>query len=230
MKKNTTLCDENTCFMCKNCLKEWHPAISARKINRKINKGEIIFREGDPIEGIYFVYSGKVKVYKMWDNEKELIMRFAEKGSIFGHRGIGKELRYPISASALEPSVICYVDMAFFESTLRVNTEFTFQLINFFAFELRRSEQRMRDLAHMPVKGRVADALIKLKDQFGVNESGFINIRLSRQDLASYAGATYESVFRMINELVNEKMIAVSGKDIAIIDPEALATLVYQGA
>ncbi|WP_107827149.1 Crp/Fnr family transcriptional regulator [Mucilaginibacter yixingensis] len=212
--------------MCKNCLEEWRPAICGNKINIKLKKGEVLFKEGDPVTGIYFVYNGNIKVTKQWDADKELILRFARDGAILGHRGIGSNLNYPISAIALEPAVVCYVDMKFFESTLRVNSELTFQLVNFFASELRTAERRMRDLAHMPVKGRVADALLKLRDQFGVTADGFINIVLSRQDLASFAGATYETVFRVINELVNDRMIAVAGKSIAIINADALAALV----
>ena len=224
-RKNAPLCDTKTCFMCQNCMEEWHPAICANKINIKLKKGEVLFREGDPVEGIYFVFSGVIKVYKQWDDDKELIIRFAENGAILGHRGIGAHLNYPISAEALEPSVVCYVSMKFFESTLKVNGELTYQLVNFFASELRKSERRMRDLAHMTVKGRVAGALIKLQKQFGTTPDGFINITLSRQDLASFAGATYETVFRVINELVLEKSIRLSGKNIAIINPDALAAL-----
>jgi CRP-like cAMP-binding protein len=226
MKKNITLCDAQTCFMCQNCLEEWRPAICANKTNLKLKKGELLFKEGDPVNGIYFVYSGTIKVYKQWDADKELIIRFAKDGAIVGHRGMGADTSYPISAEALEPSVICYVDMKFFESTLRVNSELTYQLVNFFASELRISERRMRDLAHMPVKGRVADALIKLQQQFGITPEGFINITLSRQDLASYAGATYETVFRVINELVAEQAITLLGKSISIANPEALNQLI----
>lgn len=225
MKKNNLICDTKTCFMCQNCMEEWHPAICANKTNIKLKKGEVLFKEGDPVEGIYFVYSGNLKVYKQWDDDKELIIRFAKDGAILGHRGIGPNLNYPISASALEPSVVCYVSMKFFESTLKVNGELTYQLVNFFASELRKSERRMRDLAHMPVKGRVAGALIKLQKQFGTTSDGFINISLSRQDLASFAGATYETVFRVINELVAEKSIRLSGKSIAIENFDALSGL-----
>ncbi|MBE9668379.1 Crp/Fnr family transcriptional regulator [Mucilaginibacter boryungensis] len=215
--------------MCKYCIEEWHPAICANKINIKLKKGDILFKEGEPVEGIYFVYSGNIKVYKQWDNDKELIIRFAENGAILGHRGIGPNLNYPISAAALEPSVVCYISMKFFESTLKVNGELTYQLVNFFASELRKSERRMRDLAHMPVKGRVAGALIKLQKQFGTTPDGFINIVLSRQDLASFAGATYETVFRVINEMVQEQNIRLSGKSIAIVNQDALAALRQQG-
>lgn len=226
MKKNNLLCDVQTCFMCQYCLEEWRPAICANKTNLKLKKGEVLFKEGDKVNGIYFVYSGNIKVYKQWDADKELIIRFAKDGAILGHRGIGADTDYPISAEALEPSVVCYVDMKFFESTLRVNSELTYQLVNFFASELRVTERRMRNLAHMPVKGRVADALLKLQHQFGLTADGFINIALSRQDLASFAGATYETVFRVINELVSEQAISLSGKSIAVTNHDALNQLI----
>jgi CRP-like cAMP-binding protein len=225
MKKKQSICDTETCFLCKNCLNEWKPAIAAQKTNFRVKKGEVIFKEGDPVTGIYFVFSGSVKVYKKWDDEKELIIRFAREGAVFGHRALGKNNTYPISAAAIEPSVICYFDMEFFEATLKVNTNFTYQLLMFFADELRESERRMRNLAHMPVKRRVAESLLALKNQFGVTKEGFIDVDLSRQDLASYAGATYETVFRMINELVNDKLISLSGKSIRIADEEALLEL-----
>lgn len=226
MKKNLTICDTNSCFLCKSCLPEWHPAIAASKKNFKVKKGQVIFHEGDSVAGIYFVYAGNVKVYKKWDEDKELIIRFAKKGAIFGHRGMGKNLTYPVSAAALEDGVVCYLDMDFFEATLKVNSFFTYELLMFFADELKESERKMRNLAHMPVKGRVAEALIALEKQFGKTENGFISIDLSRQDLASYAGATYETVFRMMNELIQESLIKVAGKSIAIINHEGLSRLI----
>ena len=225
MKKSQNICDNKSCFLCKNSLKEWLLAVAAHKTNFKVKKGEVIFKEGDPVTGIYFVNSGKVKVYKKWDKDKELIVRFAKEGSLFGHRGLGKGGNYPISASALEPTVVCYVDIAFFEASLKVNPDFTYELLMFLTEELKQSERKMRNLAHMPVKGRVAEALISLQNQFGTTADGFINIDLSRQDLASYAGATYETVFRMMNELVSEKLISLSGKSIRLVNRDELLKL-----
>ena len=93
----------------------------------------------------------------------------------------------------------------------------------FFAGELQESEKNMRNLAHMPVKGRIAQALLLLKEKFGVNEENFLNITLSRQDIASFAGTTYETVFRILNEFFQENIIATEGKDIAILNEEKLA-------
>jgi CRP-like cAMP-binding protein len=227
MKKIALIDNETNCFLCNNCLKQWIPAILSQKKNFKFKKGETIFKEGDPVTGIYFVNTGIVKVHKRWGEEKELIVRFANEGTILGHRGLGgSDATYPISATALGPGIVGYVDMDFFETTLTTNNEFTQKLMLLFAGELRESEKKMRNQTHMPVKGRVAEALITLKNQFGLTEKGFINIELSRQDLASFVGANYETVFRMINELVQEKLLILSGKSIAISSDEALLKLI----
>jgi CRP/FNR family transcriptional regulator len=225
MKKNKTGCDLESCFLCKRCLPEWIPAVGARKKNFHFKKGEQIFKEGDKVEGIYFVYNGKVKIHKKWGVEKELILRFALKGDIFGHRGLGHDNFYPISATALEPVDTCFIDLDFFRSTLKVNYTFIHELLLFFADELQESEKKMRNLAHMQVKGRIAQALLALKDKFGASPEGYINILLSRQDLASYAGTTYETVFRIINDLAQDQLILCEGKNIAILDADKLLNL-----
>lgn len=218
MKKNKQGCDLKSCFLCKNCMPEWLDAIGIHRKSFHFKKGEEIFREGDPVKGVFFVYQGKVKVHKKWGTEKELIIRFAGPGDIFGHRGLGKNYIYPISATAIEPVNSCMIDLAFFEKTLKVNDDLMHRLLYFFADELQESERKMRDLAHMQVKGRIAQALLALKKKFGSTAEGAIAILLSRQDLASFAGTTYETVFRIVGELSREGIIALEGKNILILD------------
>lgn len=225
MKNNKPGCDLHTCMLCRLCLKDWLPAVEANRANLLIKKGQHIFSEGDPVEGVYFVYSGAVKVHKRWDKEKELIIRFAQKGDILGHTGMGDEAIYPVTATALEPTIVCYISMGFFESTLNVNNRLTYKLMRFFANELQESEKRMRNLVHMPVKGRIAQAFIALKNQFGVTGEGFINVELTRQDLSSFAGASYETLFKVIHEFTDDNLIDVSGKNIRIINEEGLKEL-----
>jgi CRP-like cAMP-binding protein len=226
MIKKPNLCDLNTCFLCTACLSDWKPAVETNKQNLHIKKGQEIFREGDPVTGIYFVYEGHVKVHKKWDDEKELIIRFAKKGDILGHLGLEGNNIYPVSATALETATVCYLPMDFFESSLNINNGFAIKLMRFFASELQNSEKRMRNLAHMSVKGRVAQAIITLKNQFGLNAEGFIDIELARQDLASFSGAAYESLFRTINDLVADNIIAIAGKSMSIKNEEKLVQLI----
>ena len=225
MKKNKKECDLKSCFLCKLCLREWLPAIEANKKTLHFKKGELIFKEGDEVKGIYFVFNGTVKVHTKWGKEKELIIRFAKNGDIIGHRGLGDEIIYPVSGTALEAVTVCFIPLDFFMSSLKVNYDFMYQLMLFFAAELKQSERKMRNLAHMPVKGRIAQALILLKNKFGIIENGHINILLSRQDIASYAGTTYETVFRIMADLIEQDIITVDGKKITITNENALQLL-----
>ncbi len=223
MKKNKTGCDPHSCFLCRQCSKEWLPALDAHRRTFHVAKGEMLFKETDVITGIWFIYRGRFKVHKQWGNDKELIVRLARDGDIVGHRGMGGDNLYPISATALEASDVCFVDLDFFLATLKVNPQFMFELMMFFASELKESEKRMRNLAHMPVIGRVASSLLSLRDKFGTDEMGNINMNLSRQDLASYTGTTYETIFRILNELAASNAIHLNGKNISIADEGKLA-------
>ena len=218
MKRNKHGCDLKSCFLCRLCSKEWLPAVDAHRQSFHVNKGELLFTEGSEVTGIYFIYKGTFKVHKKWTDDKELIVRLAKSGAILGHRGLGNDTIYPASATALEPGEVCFIDMGFFQSTLKVNPQFLYELMMFFAGELKESEKKMRNLAHMPVIGRIAQALLSIQSNFGTTPEGYLDINLSRQDLASYTGTTYESVFRLMNELVQEGSITLSGKNICIID------------
>jgi CRP/FNR family transcriptional regulator len=177
----------------------------------------LIFTEGEEVKGMYFIYDGIAKVHKKWGDDKELIVRFAKQGDIIGHRGLGNDVIYPVSGTALEPLTACFIDLEFFKSSLKVNHELTYQLMLFFAEELQVSEKKMRDMAHMPVRDRVIESLQKIEQKFGTNEEGFANLTITKQDIANFAGTTFETVFRVMNELVADKMIKVSGKTFGFI-------------
>ncbi|MBL7697763.1 MAG: Crp/Fnr family transcriptional regulator [Chitinophagaceae bacterium] len=221
MKQLNAGCNTDICQMCRNCSTHWLPAIQSNRKNFIFKKNALLFREGEEMKGIFFVHSGLVKVHKRWGEEKELIVRFARDGDIVGHRGIGKDQVFPVSATAIETTTVCYVELDFFLSTLRVNPEYLFRLMMFYAAELKESEKFMGNLAHMPVKGRIAHALVSLEEKFGQDSEGRINITLSRQDLASYIGTTYETLFRMLTEMAAEGLLRIN-KRISIVDKDTL--------
>lgn len=221
-------CDLKSCTLCLSCNKEWLPAIDANRKVFHLKKGELLFKEGDEVRGMFFIHSGLIKVHKRWDEEKEMILRFANKGAIVGHRGLGSDTVYPVSGTALASTEVCFIGMDFFTATLKVNPHYMYKLLMFFASELKESEKRMRNLAHMSTKGRIAYALITLQEKFGKDENGYLNIVLSRQDLASYTGTTYETLFKMMNEFSTENILRFSEKKIEIMNAKKLA-LVIEG-
>ncbi|WP_316810131.1 Crp/Fnr family transcriptional regulator [Pedobacter heparinus] len=226
MKECGNVCDLKSCFLCQLCLPEWLPAIAVQKRNYEVKKGAQLFKEGDAVKGIYFIYKGSFKVHKRWDQEKELIIRFARPGDIIGHMGLGKQPLYPVSATALEPAVVCYLDMDFFEASLKVNTGLTYQLMRFFANELQDSQRSMRDLAHMSVKARIAQAFVSLKQQFGLDENGFIQLEISRQDISSFAGTTYETLFKVLNDFSKQDIVMLTGRKIQVINESKLQEII----
>jgi CRP/FNR family transcriptional regulator, polysaccharide utilization system transcription regulator len=224
MKKMPACCDMASCTLCRDSPDGWLTLIERQKENRVIRKGECIFEEGQTVRGIYFVYAGIVKVHKPWGHEKQLILHFARKGDMIGYRGLGNKT-YPVTATAMETALVCFIPLDFFESCLKVNQPLTYQLLKFYTNELEVAEKRMSDLVHMGVRGRVAATLIMLKNQFGHGKDGFINLTLTRQDMASYAGTTYETVFRVVSAMAREKLVKVSGKAIGILNEPALTAL-----
>ena len=159
-------------------------------------------------------------------DNKEIILRFAAQGDILGHRGLGGDDLYPISATALEDTSVCFITNQFLEASLKTNHELTYKLMHFYATELQKAEKRMRDLAHMEVKGRIADALLQIASLYGFNHDKFIATSITRQDISSYAGTTYETVFKFFTELTNNNIISTSGKNIKINKPDQLRKFV----
>ena len=219
-------CNLSSCFLCSHCLPEWKELVAVKKKTFRFRKGEMIFREGEPVNGIYFLYSGAVKVHKQWVDQKELIIRFTREGDILGHRGFGAGEMYPVSATALTESKACFISNNFLETTLKADHGFTYKLMQVYATELQKAETRMRNLALMDVKGRIAGTLLELKETFGVGKDKHISVPVTRQDIASYSGTIYETVFKFLKTLTAEKTVSATGKSIRIHNEKKLQSIV----
>lgn len=222
-------CGLDDCFLCQHCIPEWKELIAIKKSTFVVKKGKPIFQIGEKVEGIFFIYSGAAKIHAPWGDDKELIIRFATAGDIAGHRGLQPSTphqTYPISATALEDTTVCFIPNEFWEASLKANPSLTYTLMQFYAAELQKAEHRMRNLTHQEVKGRIADALLDISRTFGYNEDQFLAITLTRQDIASYAGTTYETVFKFFTELIEKKIITTEGKNIKINQPAMLAAYI----
>ncbi len=222
----TESCNLSNCFLCSNCLPEWKELLALKKKTVHFKKGELVFKEGEQVNGIYFLNAGAVKVHKQWVDQKELIIRFTKQGDILGHRGLVVGELYPVSATALVESEACFIDNSFLETILRIDHAFTYRLMQFYATELQIAEMRMRNLALMEVKGRIAETLLEIQAVFGTNAEGYISVAVTRQDIAAYAGTTYETVFKFLKILTLNKTIRADGKSIRVINQNRLKKIV----
>ena len=224
--EKTDPCPLDRCVLCRSCSPAWTGQIAASHQVFHYQKGQTIFSEGKELRGLYFIYCGAVKVHQSWGPGNEFILRFAVSGDVLGHRAQGSGAASPISATALERTTVCYLDNEFLETTIKANPSFVHSMMLLYAAELQNAEKRMRNLVHMSVKGRVSQALILLKNQFGINNNGHIGIELTRQDLASFSGAAYESLFRTINDLTDKNLISIAGKHITINNEARLLQMI----
>ena len=218
-------CDLSRCFLCRHCMPEWKVVTAQHKKTQLFKKGKALFTEGEAMRGVYFLYSGVVKIHAPWMDGRELILRFARGGEVAGYRGIGGGAVYPVSATALEDTVACFADNDFLELSLKANPSLTYTLMHLYATELQKAERRMREMTHREVKGRVAWALLDILEGSGMAADGTLALKLTRQDIAAYAGTTYETVFKLFAELTAAGVIKAAGKDIEVVLPERLAEL-----
>jgi CRP/FNR family transcriptional regulator len=227
-KKSCTKCDSTDCFINRFVSREWKKKVDAGRILLPFEKGESIFREGDPVSGIYFIYEGKVKVFNSGLKGKAQIVRFANSGDILGHRGFGKTHLYPIGAAALEPSTLCFVPTALFLQMLDHNHAMVIELLEFYADELRRAENKLRVITQLSVKQKMAEAIVTLSEIYGMSRSGttdFLNVQLSRQEYAEITGASLEEVIRTISQLRKEGIIRSEKKRIGIANWKKMKAL-----
>ncbi|KAB1069178.1 Crp/Fnr family transcriptional regulator [Tamlana haliotis] len=187
----------------------------------KCKKGQQFIMEGAPVNGLFFILNGTVKVFRTGINGREQIVRFAKEGEIIGHRGFGTEEYYSIGAIALEDTVLCYFSKEELQEALLENPQFAYNMMLFYANELNRSENKVKSISQMTVRERVIDTLLYLHRKFG-DLNGFLKLPLSRKEYADYAGTTEEQVIRIFSALKKEKLISAKGKKIAVTNIQLL--------
>ena len=189
--------------------------------------GEKIIRQNEPVKGLYFIKTGKVKVTKEKNNQA-FILRFASDNDVLGHRGLDEEKCYCISAECYTDTEVTFIPLNILTQVLKANAEFTYHFLLFFASELHHLEDR---ILTMQVPARIAEALILNYEVFGTKQSNpqELSFTIPRKDLAAYAQTTYESVIRTLQNFKKQGIIELKGKSIVITNLEKLKSLVAFG-
>lgn len=189
-------------------------------------KGQVIFQEGSRPMGIYCINQGKVKVYKTGDDGKEQIIRLEKEGSMLGYRAVLSGEHYSATATALEESKVCFIPKSVFMSILSHNTAMSFQMMKLLSHDLRTAEERITTLAQKPVRERLAEVLIFVKETYGVEADGeTINVTLTREELANIVGTATETLIRLLADFKHEHLIELEGKKIKLVNQKALLHL-----
>lgn len=196
--------------------------ISNCKTTKLIKKGEVIFNEGDKINGVFCVKDGICKLSKLSENGKDQIVKLHFKGDLLGQRSILGEEITNLTATALNDMEVCFIPKSEILGDLEKNAHFSFDVLKQMAQDLKDSDNTIVNMAQKSVRKRLADALIYIHSNFGVDEDHFLKVVMSREDYANIVGTATESAIRILSQFKNEGLISTSGKQIKIKNIEGL--------
>lgn len=199
--------------------------INDRKRCTRYEKGLIMYEEGARTNGFYCICSGIVKVYKTGVEGKEQIIRFAKSGDIIGYRSVISGEPACTSAKVLDEAVICFIYTSDLYHLLKKNAEFGIEMLQLACTELGEANNYITDIAQKSVRERLAEVLVSLKHNFGLDDDGILQIYLTREELANLIGTATESVIRLLSEFKQDKLIELQGRKIRILDEGKLTRI-----
>ena len=192
------------------------------KVTERHKRGITLYHEGNRIKGFYFILKGIVKVYKTGIDGKEQIIRFAKPGDIIGFRSILSGELACTTAQVIEDSVTCYLPGDILINLVKNNGNFSIELMQLTCKELGEANSYITDIAQKTVRERLAEILVHLRDEFGLDNENNLGILLTREELANIVGTATESVIRLLSEFKQDNLIELNGRKIKIIDTARL--------
>ena len=190
---------------------------------RRYKKNQQIYVEGETPSHLLCLLEGKVKIYREGVGGRCQIMRVMKPVEYFAYRAWFAEESFVTAAAAFEASVICAIPMNIITQLVAENNKLAMFFIKLLSIDLGISDERTVNLTQKHIRGRLAESLIFLKEAYGLEEDGAtISIFLSREDLANLSNMTTSNAIRTLSNFANEKLIAIDGRKIKIMDEEEL--------
>ena len=180
-------------------------------------KNQPLFLEGSFPRGVFCINSGRIKVYSTGESGKEQIIRIAGEGDVVGFRALFSEGPYKLSATTLEESNICFINIEDFLSQVNANSELLQSVLKELSKESGDRADFIKTMAQKTVRERLAIVLLVLDD---VYKGDMIN--LSREDLANFVGTATETLIRLLKELKDEGLIEVIGRKIRLMEVDKI--------
>ncbi len=178
------------------------------------NKKDIIFRQNTPISHIMFVKSGLVKIFKESRNRKIMILKLTKPGQYIGLISVFGEDIFQYSASAVEKTLVTFVDGEVFKEIIRGNGSFALELMHQLSLDGLQIFDKLINITQKQLPGRIAEILLYFSET--IYGSSRFEFPLTRQELAELASTTKESFIRTLSEFKNDKIIELDGRIVSI--------------
>jgi CRP/FNR family transcriptional regulator len=193
---------------------------------RRYEKGEVIFEQDDPSDAFYTIASGRVKIYKMMPNGKDIILEVFGPGDPLGTVAVYIGRPFPASAMALEDTTCVAIPTPVFFRLLETHPTLVRGLMLGLTIRLVELTTRLAQMSGTRIEPRFARLFIKLADQLGRPDRGgtFIPLALTRQELADMTGTTIETAIRIMSRWGKDEIVRTEKDGFVILDPETLET------
>ncbi|NBI28821.1 Crp/Fnr family transcriptional regulator [Chengkuizengella marina] len=179
---------------------------------------QYLFHEGEPAKKLFYVNEGQVKIYKLTDDGKELILYILQEGDMFCEFGGLGDLNFSYSAQALTNCNIGMIEHSDLEMLIYQHGDFAVEFLKWMSLWHRKTESKFRDLLLFGKSGALASTLIRLSNSYGkLTEDGIVlDVKLTNTDIANLIGTTRESVNRLLNKHKDDGIISMKNGTITI--------------
>ena len=189
-------------------------------------KNQVIYAEKDEPQYLWTLLKGKVKLYKDGIGGRQQILRLYRPIQYFGYRAYFAHEPYGSSASAFEPSTLGAIPLELVKSLIDRNRDLAWFFIHELSKNLGGSDTKIVTLTQKHIRGRLAEALILMRDNYGFEDDGeTLKIYMAREDLANLSNMTTSNAIRTLSAFVQERIITVDGRRIKIVNEEALRNI-----
>lgn len=193
-------------------------------------RNDVVYGVKDAPDQMYVLVQGKVKVAKNGVGGRDQIVRVIKPVEMFGYRAWFAGAPHLTTATVLEPSVVASAPMELVERLMRGNALMGLQVVRHLSVLLGQSDERTVNLTQKHIRGRLAEALLFLKDNYDVEEDGCtLGIYLSREDLANLSNMTTSNAIRTLSTFADEQLVAIDGKKIKIVREDELRRISQLG-
>lgn len=190
---------------------------------KEFNKNQLIYAEGEEPESLWVLLSGKVKKTKEGVGGRVQILRLIRPVQYFGYRAFFANEVYVSSATAIEPSTLGSLPLTLVRDLINSNNRLAWFFIHELSQNLGGSDTRIVNLTQKHIRGRLAEALMALRDNYGYEEDNCtLNIYMAREDLANLSNMTTSNAIRTLSTFVAEKLLLVDGRRIKIVNEPQL--------
>lgn len=190
-------------------------------------KKDVIFSEGEPSEWLYVVVEGKIKLTKLSQDGKEIILEIMSPLDFFGGLAVLRGFPYPANAVVMENSKFLRISRNNIMKIIDRFPNLMYCLAMLLGDRMKESHETLKNIALKRVEARIAALLLKLADKTGKESGGgiVIEMKLTKQDIAEMVGTTVETSIRTMSKLKKMGIVTEKEGKITITNIDRLKSL-----